>query len=145
METAWTDAEIATPRVATSQRFGTVRSRKLLLVEDDEMLRRGILRRLRHQGYDVYEAGNLMEAKLMASKVVHLDLVLSDYNLPDGTGLDLLSWLNDDTDLKPAFVLMSGDFVSTQNVLGDFLFLAKPFSFSQLEELLDRSYLLHTT
>jgi DNA-binding NtrC family response regulator len=117
----------------------------LLLVEDDEALRRGLNRILVALGYQVREASRLEEAKAACLIGGLPALVLSDYHLPDGTGLDLLDWLIQDVHAEPPFVLMSGEYLSTLNLVGDFLFLQKPFSGEQLKKLLDQTCAQHAS
>ena len=57
-----------------------------ILVADDEVnIRRGLAMGLTDEGYNVYEAGNGLEAlKIIASKDV--DLVITDLKMPEMTG-----------------------------------------------------------
>jgi two-component system, cell cycle sensor histidine kinase and response regulator CckA len=63
----------------------------LLLVEDDEDVRRQLTRSLRSFGYEVLEATNGKEALLIWEKShPHIELLLTDMLMPEGlTGLDL--------------------------------------------------------
>jgi CheY-like chemotaxis protein len=58
---------------------------KLLVVEDNEMNRTMLVRRLRRRGFEVVEAENGWEA-VAAVHLHHPDLVLMDMNLPDLDG-----------------------------------------------------------
>jgi len=58
---------------------------KLLIVEDNEMNRTMLVRRLRRLGFDIVEAENGLEA-VAAVHQHHPDLVLMDMNLPDLDG-----------------------------------------------------------
>lgn len=60
---------------------------KILLLEDDENLNRGICLKLSKDGYNVFSAGTILEAKSIFFKE-KIDLVISDITLPDGSGLD---------------------------------------------------------
>src|SRR5512140_2912983 len=62
----------------------------ILLVEDENLLRWALRRRLEQQGHVVHEAATIADAE------EHLrghrpDVVLLDLNLPDGSGLDFFS------------------------------------------------------
>ena len=59
----------------------------ILLLEDDENLNRGISLKLSKEGYHVFSACTISEAKSIFSKE-SIDLVISDITLPDGNGLD---------------------------------------------------------
>src|SRR5205085_4172481 len=66
---------------------------KLLLIEDDadqrELIRETLLDSLRDKIEVVAAVGSKAEA--MAQDIASFDLVLSDYNLPDATGLEVLA------------------------------------------------------
>jgi len=59
----------------------------ILLLEDDENLNRGIRVKLLREGYQVFCAYTLTEAKEIFKRE-EIDLVISDITLPDGNGLD---------------------------------------------------------
>lgn len=60
---------------------------KILLLEDDEALNRGITLTLRKEGYDITSAYTLEEGRTYLAQNIYA-LVISDITLPDGTGLD---------------------------------------------------------
>lgn len=60
----------------------------ILVVEDDESTRHGLCGALRQMQYDVQEAASLSDAIQLAS-AMSFDLILSDIDLPDGTGWEL--------------------------------------------------------
>ena len=62
---------------------------RILLIEDDEVLRDLIERNLRIRGHDVSIAGDVQEA-LSQLRGNSFDLTFLDINLPDKTGWDIL-------------------------------------------------------
>ena len=62
---------------------------RILLVEDDADLARGLSFNLRHEGYEVLLAGTVKDGKRMAARD-GADLVVLDLMLPDGDGLEVL-------------------------------------------------------
>jgi len=62
---------------------------KVLIVEDDDDLRRGLGLRLRHLGYDVVQAQDGVGAVNVARQE-RPDLVLLDIGLPGGDGISVL-------------------------------------------------------
>jgi len=62
---------------------------RILLIEDDEVLRDLIERNLRIRGHDVSIAGDVQEA-LSQLRDNSFDLTFLDINLPDKTGWDIL-------------------------------------------------------
>jgi len=62
---------------------------RVLVVEDDTAIRRGILHALRFQGYETLEAGEFADGLEQAINGEY-DLILLDLVLPGGDGLDIL-------------------------------------------------------
>ena len=83
------------PAFLTGQKASPVR---VLLVDDDEFIRRIIAQMLRQAGLEVHSVSTVESARQVLL-AVEPDLVLLDYQLPDGTGLDLLRELK----RRPAF------------------------------------------
>ncbi len=115
------------------------------LVVDDDVIIRLVMRRTLacHDPHAVVvSAANIREARQhLAHTTPHI--VLTDYHLPDGTGLDVLAATLGQTP-QPAVVVISGDTTRKNAVLaaGAVAFLAKPFTPS---DLLDRlRTLIHT-
>ena len=107
----------------------------VLLVEDEDSVRKFAARALRRQGYNVLEAGHGAEAlEVMAAHVGTIDLVVSDVVMPEMDGPTLLKELRrDHPDLK--FVFMSGytdDALATLDNGEEFAFLQKPFQLAEL-------------
>ena len=64
----------------------------LLLVEDEVVLARNLVKLLTHEGFDVQHAATLADARQLA-EAAPIDVALLDLRLPDGSGLDLLDQL----------------------------------------------------
>ncbi len=60
----------------------------ILLVEDDEALSFEIKRAIEHEGHDVAKCSNIADARLIL-KDKKFDLIVLDWGLPDGSGVDL--------------------------------------------------------
>ena len=65
---------------------------RVLLIEDDKIVARGIEMMLRGEGFNVYVT-DLGEEGVDLGKVYEYDLILLDLNLPDMNGLDVLRTL----------------------------------------------------
>jgi two-component system chemotaxis response regulator CheY len=65
--------------------------KKILIVEDFASIRTFVCETLNRKGYDTIGAGSSKEAiTILGEKNEEIDLVLTDYNMPDGTGYELL-------------------------------------------------------
>jgi PAS domain S-box-containing protein len=73
---------------------GAGRGERILLVEDEDDVRRFALAALASNGYEVYIAGDAFEALRLAEQHAgQLDLLFSDVILPDQTGIELAAAL----------------------------------------------------
>lgn len=78
---------------------------KTLLIVDDNEEFLGLLSSILERNFKIYKATRVQEAiKLLES--VTVDAICSDYNMRDGTGLELLKQLHQQ-DAKIPFMLMS--------------------------------------
>lgn len=117
----------------------------VLLVEDEEAVRRGGKRMLEARGYEVHEAGTGVEAlEVLQELGGKVDIVVSDVVMPEMDGPTLLVELRKDyPDMKFIFVSGYAEDAFARNLPADakFGFLAKPFSLKQLatsvREMLD--------
>jgi len=123
----------------------TGKSAVVLLVEDEEAVRRGGKRMLETRGYTVHEAGSGVEAlDIMDELEGKVDIVVSDVVMPEMDGPTLLTELRKSyPDLKFIFVSGYAEDAFARNLPADakFGFLPKPFSLKQLavavREMLD--------
>ncbi|HEY6078584.1 MAG TPA: response regulator [Polyangiaceae bacterium] len=114
---------------------------KLLVVDDEQQLRRLLARSLSRAGYEVSEAKDGREALALARQT-RFDLVISDVHMPELTGLELLQALHDyDPDLPVA--LLSGSFddsaLQRARALGAVACLGKPVAFQDLHSIAARA------
>ena len=106
---------------------------KILVVEDSRAMRMIVVRTLRQAGFgghDIVEAENGREALELAAAQAP-DLILSDWNMPEMTGIDLLATLRSHGDATPfCFVTSEGsDEVREHAEAGGALgLIAKPFT-----------------
>jgi CheY-like chemotaxis protein len=111
-------------------------SETILLVEDDEMVRRLSQRVLTHLGYEVLQANDIDDAiRICNENPAPIDLLLTDVMMPEMNGVDLYTLLKARRpDMKALF--MSGyaeDVVVRQGVIPEGTeFIQKPFNMEDL-------------
>ena len=114
----------------------TGKSAVVLLVEDEEAVRRGGKRMLETRGYTVHEAGSGIEAlDIMDELDGKVDIVVSDVVMPEMDGPTLLrELLLLQPDIKFIFVSGYAEDAFAKNLPSEakFGFLPKPFSLKQL-------------
>ncbi|MEQ1578668.1 MAG: response regulator [Hyphomicrobium sp.] len=109
---------------------------RVLLVEDEDIVRSFAVRALKRQGYEVLEASSGVEAlEVMAANEGRIDIVVSDVVMPEMDGPAMAKELRKkNPDLKIIFV--SGypreHFDTSLDKDQHFAFLPKPFSLPQL-------------
>jgi two-component system response regulator QseB len=86
---------------------------RILLVEDDRMIARGLERALRQDGYAVDGVGDGKSAA-EALRTATFDLVLLDLGLPGRDGLDVLRELRGRGDATPVIIITARDDVQNR-------------------------------
>jgi DNA-binding NtrC family response regulator len=103
-------------------------ARRVLIVDDEDLIRWSIAERLRADGHEIVEAGTAADALDAAESGV--DLVLLDYKLPDEDGIAVLKKLRE---LDPDVIVMmltahqNIDLVVEAMKAGAFDYAVKPF------------------
>ena len=106
---------------------------RILLIEDDQALGRGIALALAGEGREIRVAATLAQGRAALGEEEYA-LVLLDLNLPDGNGLDFLTALRR-TSGVPVLILTANDLESDQVAgleLGADDYVTKPFSLAVL-------------
>jgi two-component system chemotaxis response regulator CheY len=115
---------------------------KVLVADDSRVMRQIVVRTLRQAGYgdlDVVEAVDGADA-LSKVSTEQPDFVLSDWNMPNMTGLDLLRSLRAGGDARPfGFVTSEGSpqMRETAEQEGAVFLIAKPFTAETFREALE--------
>lgn len=118
----------------------------ILVVEDDDAVRRMICGVLTSQGYRVLEAATGRGAVKTAEQADHIDLLVSDLNLPDMEGQALRQRLAECGKAVPALYMSGYDAAvmaeASAGATGRIDFVQKPFAWDdfsgKLEALLAR-------
>ena len=103
----------------------------MLLVDDEELVRRGTAEMLADAGYVVQQAASGHEALALLAKDPQLKLLITDYAMPGMTGIELAQHASQ---LRPALpVLMITGFADMDgHTIGELPRLAKPFRQTEL-------------
>ena len=114
---------------------------KLLVVEDEESLRRVLQRALEDEGYWVQTVGTGDLARLALNET-HFDVSLVDIKLPDADGLALLKEVKD-TGVDTAMIVMTAQ-NTMRNAIGAmkngaFDYITKPFDLDEVLVLVKRA------
>ncbi len=103
---------------------------KILLIEDDELLSDQIQKLLKKQMYDCDVANSIADATAMYEENSY-QLLLVDWNLPDGSGLDLLKLIRSSGDNISTIMLSGRESIDERVEALDFGaddYLCKPYS-----------------
>ena len=105
------------------------RKEKILVVDDEENIRKSLKMILEYEGYSFLEVGSAEEALELVEETVGLDLILLDIKLPGMDGMELLSELKKKP-YSPEIIMISGHGTVQTAVeatkSGAFDFLEKP-------------------
>ncbi len=106
---------------------------RVLIIEDEQALRRKLQRGLEEEGYEVLQVGSIGETdKALAYDP---DLILLDLILPDGSGLDWLRAFRAQKKRQPVLIVTARDAVDDRVRgldAGADDYLVKPFAFNEL-------------
>ena len=117
-----------------------------LIVDDETDIRELLVMTLERMDIETYSACGVEEAKILLTQRPY-GLCISDMRMPDGTGLDLLHYINQfHTGLPVAIITAHG---SAENAVcalkaGAFDYLSKPISLKQLRPVVESALKLTT-
>ncbi len=106
---------------------------RILIVDDELEIRRIMQMHLKRKGYEVDIAGGTVEASALLNSDKQYDLVVCDFRMPDGNGVEVFQRLKPDT----GFILISGFADMDEGKLkaiGIMDVIAKPVNMSSLLE-----------
>ncbi|MDY4575688.1 MAG: response regulator transcription factor [Intestinibacter sp.] len=108
--------------------------KNILIVEDDKLLNRGVSFALKKEGYNTISVYTKQEAKNVISEN-HIDFLLLDIGLPDGSGLDLCSEIKNQIDFPVVFFTAND---TEEDMIRGFEsgcddYISKPFSIEVLK------------
>lgn len=115
--------------------------KKILVIEDDPTFVKTLEVYLNKLGYEVFSASRAADGAKKGEEILP-DLVLLDYRLPDGTGLEILPQLTQ-LESRPQVILMTGfsDIRTAVRAmkLGAFDYITKPVNPDELKLLIEKA------
>ncbi|MGC3960878.1 MAG: sigma-54 dependent transcriptional regulator [Verrucomicrobiota bacterium] len=114
---------------------------KIIVLEDDALVRKSLEQQLRNRRYDVAGVGTIAAATEYLNKD-NFDLIFCDVRLPDGDGTEFLKQIQARPS-KPLVIMMTG-FGSVESAVtcmkdGAFDYMLKPFSSEQIDVTLKKA------
>lgn len=119
---------------------------KILVVDDFPTMRRIVKTLLRQNGYSNFvEAEDGMQALDILKKTPDIEFIVSDWNMPNMTGIELLKTVRADAKLKHLPFLMVTAEAEKENIIeavksGVSNYVVKPFTGQTLAEKLAKIY-----
>lgn len=140
-----TPREVGAGPGESGTRPATKRPRRVLLVEDEDMVRKVVSRMLASRGYEVHAAASGTEAMaLFDGAGPDFDLLVTDLMMPDGGGLGVARELT--ARIPDLRVLLVSGYSPSGTEGWDparFRFLTKPFGSAELSRAIDELFLSH--
>ena len=118
-----------------------MRRTRILVVDDEHLIRWSLEQNLRKQGYDVFTAGSGEDA-LKIVREEQPDLVLLDIQLPGISGLEVLEKIKDiDADIIVIMVTAHGGLDTAVNAMrmGAYDYINKPFNLDEMAIVIRKS------
>lgn len=119
------------------------RIRRVLVVDDELLIRWSLREALEARGYVVTESADAATARrAVADGAEKPDAIVLDYRLPDSDDLGLLTAIRSGVPETPVIMMTahgSADMVKNALDLGAFRVVSKPFEVEQMADLVDQA------
>lgn len=115
---------------------------KIIVVEDEALLRTALARYLQKKGHEVRMASNGKEA-LTALRDDPADLVITDINMPDMDGIELINVLRRGAGGPPVIAMSGGGLMQKEMLLhlagklGAVVTVEKPFDLTEIHDTIE--------
>src|SRR6201996_9604248 len=122
-------------------RTPTMPAEKVMIVDDERLVRWSLRQKCEEWGYSVIEAES-GETGLGLAQRESPDIVLLDVRLPDLTGIEVLDQLKKNGDARAIIMITADpqlDDVKASIKLGAFDFVGKPIDFDALRDVMERA------
>ena len=121
---------------------------KVLIVEDDNAMAQMCAKLIRRQGHSALIAGSCQDALTIVRATGDVDAVLSDVQMPEMTGLELLAHLREFSAALPVIPMTGYTTADGSNAamsLGATDYISKPFDADTLIGSLERAMRVRAT
>jgi len=115
-----------------------VPNRRVLLVDEDALMRVGFQQVLREWSFAPFVAASFHEARNVVLTEEPFGVIVSDYHLPDGDGLEFLDWLKRELGVQVPFLLISDGLPHAPSTADGYEFLSKFFLIDNLRNRLEK-------
>jgi signal transduction histidine kinase/CheY-like chemotaxis protein len=92
----------------STQQSASLENLKVVVIDDDALVRSGTRGILESWGCRVLVAASFGEFKAIQNMEA-VNLIICDYRLPDGNGVEIKNWIEVNFNIIPNFILISGD------------------------------------
>lgn len=117
---------------------------RILVIDDDNEVRRGVVRMLEHMGHDVVQAADGRQAMVLF-EADPPDLVITDINMPEMDGIEVINQLRQMKAGVPIIAMSGGGrmpkeiLLSSAGLLGAVGTLEKPFLLADLTSAVEEA------
>ena len=118
-----------------------MRAETILVVDDEKLIRWSLKQNLQKESFNVLEADTVQKGLELVSEI-EPDLIILDQRLPDGTGIEFIQKLRENSFDNPIVMLSA---VDTSNVavqamkLGAFDYVTKPVDIDELKIVIEKA------
>jgi DNA-binding NtrC family response regulator len=120
----------------------TKKNKRILIIDDEEVIRDGCCQVLSRKGYQVESTGDALRGLEMALRDVY-DVILLDIRMPRMDGMEILKRLKGERGISAKVIIITGHGTVPLAVeamrQGAFDFLMKPYSASELQGAIERA------
>jgi DNA-binding NtrC family response regulator len=116
---------------------------RVLVVDDEPLIRWSVSETLAERGYDVVETGDAKGARLAVGDDQPFDVVLLDYRLPDSDDLGLLASIREASPTAQVILMTAfgrPEVVSGALDLGAYRVISKPFEMQAIADLVRQAH-----
>lgn len=111
--------------------------RTVLIVEDELLIRMVLADTLEDEGYEIVEAGNVLEAIAVLGQR-KIDAVITDVDMPGGlSGFDLARMISDQRMDVPVIIASGRHRPRSDELPGEAVFIPKPYGMDMISAMLD--------